>query len=95
MDEKEKNVKPSETAHETQKVKAEIFGEVYPFKTDSDPEYIKKLAAKVDQCMKEESQKMRLLSVDKIAIMAAMQIADEYFKLKADYDDLVELLNEK
>ena len=70
----------------SQKVNVEIFGDTYPFKTDGDPEELKRLAAIVDE---------RRLDTRKIAVLAAMQMASEYADLKKDYDELVQLLEDK
>ena len=79
----------------SQKVNVEIFSETYPFKTDGDPEEIKRCAAFVDEHMKRAAQKMRSLDTRKIAVLAAMQMASEYFQLKTDYDELMALLDDK
>ena len=66
-----------------QRVVVEIFGESYPLRTD-DPARLKKLAGSV-----------KSFDGTKIAVLTALQLADEYDKLKQDYDELVELLDEK
>lgn len=78
-----------------QRVVVEIFGETYPLKTTDDPERLKKLAKGVDRLMKHMASGVRSFDSTKIAVLTALQIADEYDKLKADYDELVELLDEK
>ncbi len=77
-----------------QRVVVEIFGESYPLRTD-DPERLKKLAAGLDHMMKKMAGSVKSFDSTKIAVLTALQIADEYDKLKADYDELVELLDEK
>ena len=79
----------------SKKVNVEIFGDTYPFRTDGDPAELKKLAAFVDQHMQKAAQKPRSLDTRKIAVLSAMELADEYFKLKKDYDELVEMLEDK
>jgi len=66
------------------KVKVEIFGQTYLIKTDVDIEYIKILANYVDSKMKEISRNYKLLSPLKIAILAALFITEELFKLKEE-----------
>lgn len=77
------------------KISVEIFGDTYPLKTDNDPEYVKKLANMVDRHMKSVAQRTRTFSGNRISVLAALEMADEYCKLKKDYDDLLELLEEK
>lgn len=82
-------------AKKSQKVVVEILGDTYPFRTDGDPAELKKLAAFVDSHMKAAAQKTRSLNGQRIAVLTAMEIAEQYFQLKKDYDELVELLEEK
>ena len=84
----EKNNQPSE------RVVVEIYGNSYPLKTDN-PQEMKKLAAAVDKKMKTMSRSVRSFDDRKIAVLTALQIAEEYYQLKKDYDELVELLDEK
>lgn len=78
----------------SQRVVVEIFGESYPLRTD-DPARLKKLAAGVDHLMKKMAGSVKSFDGTKIAVLTALQLADEYDKLKQDYDELVELLDEK
>ena len=78
-----------------QKVNVEIFGDTYPFKTDGDPEELRRLASLVDERMKTAAKMTRSLDTRKIAVLAALQMASEYAELKKDYDELVQLLEDK
>ena len=77
------------------KMVVEIFGEQYPLKSDADSAYVQQLAALVDQNMREVARKTHSFSGNKISVLAALQIADAYFHLKKDYDELVELVGNK
>ncbi len=79
----------------SKKVNVEIFGDTYPFRTDGDPGELKKLAAFVDKYMQRAAKRTRSLDTRKIAVLSALELADEYFRLKKDYDELVELLEDK
>ena len=79
----------------SKKVNVEIFGDTYPFRTDGDPQALKTLAAFVDEHMQRAAKRTRSLDTRKIAVLSALELADEYFKLKKDYDELVELLEDK
>lgn len=79
----------------SKKVNVEIFGDTYPFRTDGDPGELKKLAAFVDQHMQRAAKRTRSLDTRKIAVLSALELAEEYFKLKKDYDELVEMLEDK
>ncbi len=77
-----------------ERVVVEIYGSEYVFKTD-EPEYLRQIAAVVDQQMKQTARKARSFDATKIAVMGALEIADKYCQLRKDYDELVELLDEK
>ena len=79
----------------SKKVNVEIFGDTYPFRTDGDPQELKKLAVFVDKYMQRAAKRTRSLDTRKIAVLSALELADEYFRLKKDYDELVELLEDK
>jgi len=55
----------------------EIFNQVYAIKGDN-PEKIKALAEIVDRKMREVSQFSKIADTNKVAILAALSIADEY-----------------
>ena len=73
----------------------EIFGDTYPIKSDNDPEYVRMLAQMVDSRMKNVAKRTRTFQGTRISVMAALEIADEYCRLKKDYDEMVALLEEK
>ena len=79
---------------EKKKVVVEIFGEVYPLKSDEPVDYVRQLAKLVDDNMRDVAKKTRSFSGTKIGVLAALQLADEYYKLKKDYDELLALLEE-
>ena len=77
------------------RVTVEIFGDTYPIKSDNDPEYVRMLADMVDKRMKNVAKRTRTFQGTRISVMVALEIADEYCRLKKDYDDMVALLEEK
>ncbi len=77
-----------------QRVVLEIFGDSFALKTD-DPEHMETLGKLVDQQMKKVAHQVHSFDSTKIAILTALQLADDYCQLKKDYDELVELINEK
>lgn len=79
---------------EKKKVVVEIFGEVYPLKSDEPADYVRRLAKLVDDNMRDVAKKTRSFSGTKIGVLAALHLADEYYKLKKDYDELLALLEE-
>ena len=77
-----------------QKIVVEIFGESYPLKTDRDPEYLKKLASFVDREMRATAQRGNFAGV-RVGALTALKLADEYFQIKKDFEELAELVRKK
>ncbi|HEY7413378.1 MAG TPA: cell division protein ZapA [Vicinamibacteria bacterium] len=63
-------------------VHVEIFGQTYAVRAGADPEYIQKLAAFVDEAMREVSRSGGAVDSVRIAVLAALNIADEVFRLR-------------
>lgn len=78
---------------ELKRVEVEIFGEVYRLRTE-DPDGLAKLVHMVDSTMKQISQSTRTFAGSRIAVLAALKIAEDYMQLKRDYDELLHLLDE-
>ena len=86
-------LKDSKPAGEMRRVEVEIFGEVYRLRTE-DPDGLAKLVRMVDSTMKSISQSTRTFAGSRIAVLAALKIAEDYQQLKKDYDELLQLLDE-
>jgi len=68
-------------------VRVEIYNQTYSIRSfDGDSEYVMKLAEFVDSKMREISSKGLTADSLKVAILAALHIADEYYRLKSVYD---------
>ena len=65
-----------------QTVRVEIFNQTYSIRSDGDNEYIHDLAAYVDSKMREISSGTFTVDSLKVAILAALHIADEFHQLK-------------
>jgi cell division protein ZapA len=64
------------------KVRVTIFGNTYNIQGDAPPEYILRLAAFVNEKMEEVSRSVRGANTLQTAILAALNIADEYHQMK-------------
>jgi cell division protein ZapA len=71
---------------ETNATTVEIFGREYKIK-GADQDYVREIAKYVDGKMKEVAQGTTLPSQDRLAILAAMHIADELFQYKREQSD--------
>jgi cell division protein ZapA len=67
---------------ESQKVKVSILGNIYNIQGDADPAYILKLSEYVNEKMEEVGGGLPHGNTLQIAILAALNIADEYFQMK-------------
>ena len=68
-------------------VRVEIYDQTYNLR-GSDPQYIKKLADFVDGKMRTVAQQTQTVDSLRLAVLAALNIADEYHILKRKYDDI-------
>ena len=71
----------------TPAVKVEIYDQSYNLR-GTDAEYIRKLAEFVDGKMRSVAEKTSTVDSLRLAVLAALNIADEYHLLKKKYDSL-------
>lgn len=62
------------------KVKVAIFGEQFVIKGDATPERIRRLAEFVDRHMKRIAERHPELGMSKIAVLTALNLANELFR---------------
>ena len=70
------------------KVKVNIYGSEYSIMGEAEPEYILELAEYINGRMKEIGQSIASGNTVQIAILAALNIADEYFQLQEMKSDV-------
>jgi cell division protein ZapA len=63
-------------------VKIEIYDQTYNVNADQNEEYLKELAAYVDARMRVVAEATRTVDSLKVAVLAALNIADEMFTLR-------------
>ncbi len=61
-------------------VTVNIYGSEYTLKGDADPEYVREVAKFVDERMREVAGSVSSASVGKVAILAAVNIADQLIR---------------
>lgn len=69
-----------------------IYGEEYKIVADSDVNHLRLVAGHVDDVMKQISEFYPRLDAKKVAVLTAINITDEYYKLQKEYNELLELL---
>ena len=65
-----------------QSIRVEIYNQTYNIRSDGDNDYILRLAEYVDRKMREISSGTLTVDSLKVAILAALHIADEFHQLK-------------
>jgi cell division protein ZapA len=75
-------------------VKVQIFGQTYSIAGDLEPAYVQRLAAFVDEKMHAIAA-TGTVDTQKVAVLAALAIADELHGLQRDRGDREELLREQ
>lgn len=85
----------SEKRNQVNKVTVNIYNEEYVVKGNEKPDYIEMLASYVDRRMRMVQQRNVNLSTTKVAVLTALNLADELNKLQEDYDELVKTLEEE
>jgi cell division protein ZapA len=63
-------------------VEIKVFGQTYTVKTDAEEEYIKEVAKYVNEKMEEVLKKTKTVSTLNVAILTALNIADDLIKEK-------------
>jgi len=66
-----------------------IMGQKFMIKSDSDEDYVHRIAGFVDQRINEVMQSTKSVASLNVAILAAMNIADEFFKFQRNHDEKV------
>jgi cell division protein ZapA len=73
----------------------EIYGQTYNVRGEGDPDYLAELARFVDSRMREVAASVATVDATKIAILAALNIADEFSRYRKERDSASGLLIEK
>ena len=71
-----------------QSIRVEIYNQTYSIRSDGDSEYIMRLADFVDERMREIAHGTLTVDSLKVAILAALHIADELHRLKAVHESV-------
>lgn len=80
---------------EVGKAKVTIFGDEYVIRAEEPAEYIKQVAKCVNQELEEVTEKGARLSRIKMMVLAAMNLADKYYKALAHEQEIEDKLQDK
>jgi cell division protein ZapA len=73
----------------------EIFGQTYNVRGEGDPDYLAELARFVDGRMREVAGQVATVDPVKIAILAALNIADEFSRYRRERESVSDAWIEK
>ena len=76
-------------------MKVDIFGQPYNLSVEENEEYLRELAAYVDAKMRAVSQAAQTVDTVKVAVLAAINIADELFLARQRQQQLQGPLRER
>jgi cell division protein ZapA len=65
-------------------VHVEIFGQTYAVRAGTEAGYVEQLAAYVDEKMRDTSRASGAVDSVRVAVLAALNITDEYFRLRSE-----------
>jgi cell division protein ZapA len=82
------------TAQEVKSVRVHILGEEHIVRGQASEEYIKALAASVNERMVEVQKSNPLLPRYRVAILVALNLLNELEKLRAEHEELLALMEE-
>ena len=76
-------------------IRVEIYDQEYNMRGDLDPGYIQKLAKLLDVRMRSIAAKTHTVDSLRVAVLAALNIADEYQQLKTKYEATTRQVDQK
>jgi cell division protein ZapA len=82
-------------SNSAQTVEVKIYNQTYTIRGDVNSEYIQQLAEYVDRRMKEVSAGTLTADSLRVAILAALNIADDLYKMRRKLEQLDSTLNER
>jgi len=77
------------------RVKVEIYGQSYTLSGDVDEAYVQKLARYVDEKMRQVAEATQTVDSVRVAVLAAMALADELHSREHDTDHRDDALRER
>ncbi len=77
------------------RLSVEIYGQHYQIVGKVSPSYMREVANHVDEKMREIANVNPRLDTTRIAVLSAVNIADEYLRLKQEYDEILHLVEDE
>jgi cell division protein ZapA len=81
--------------HPDDSITVEIYDQTYHLQGGTDPQYVQQLAESLDEKMREIADATQTVDSLKVAVLAALTMADEVQRLRKENQELSESLGEK
>lgn len=86
----------SDSQPEKKKLHVELFGQKYTFRAaPEEAQKVLEIANHVDTMMHKVGDHQPKLDYRDVAVLAAMNIAEEYYQLQEDYQALIDMIDEE
>jgi cell division protein ZapA len=82
-------------AKDAEGIRVVIYDQEYYVRGDLDEQYIQRLAKFLDTRMRAIAGRTRTVDSLRVAVLAALNIADEYHQVKAKYEETSQRVDEK
>lgn len=69
-------------------MKVEIFDQTYNIQTDGDEDHLRNVTSFLDEKMRAVAESTRQVDSTRVAVLAALNIADEFFSLRARLEEM-------
>lgn len=76
-------------------VKINVLGNEYFVKTDAEEEYVSQIAGFLEANIKEVSPQVGAIVIPRPFLLATLKIADDYFRLKREFEEFQNRAEEK
>jgi cell division protein ZapA len=76
-------------------IRVVIYDQEYFMRGDLDGEYLHQLASYLDAKMRFVAERTRTVDSLRVAVLAGLNVADEYHRMKAKYEEAHQHVNEK
>ena len=76
-------------------IRVNIFGADYSLMSDNDEHFVKEIARYIDEKMREIDKEQSVKSSSRIAVLAALNVAEELFQERLYREKLLDQLNEE
>ena len=78
-----------------QHMRVEIYGEQYVLRGQASADHLQAIAKYIDNTMTRIADSDARLDIQRVAVLTALNVADEYFRLREEYEQLLQALEQE